>query len=295
MAAGEAVRPRSPWTGPILLRPPDPHSALPPVSEICLAESNPPPGAGHLQRSMTDRRPVGTSIGQPASHAIADRTVHSPSLSLSHPDSSNRSQQEQLLYTRIKHLQITAVHHPIDLQRPHRSRRMRPARSRGRWDSCTGTRTHTGTMRQQGMVMEAGIQVHAERPIDRSRAGAAGAMGALPTLPAASLPPPPAAGGWTDMDAWTPGRRLHACATSHRLRPTPTATRRRRCGRWRRRCVEEWPGQGRLVFDAAFGTGRRRDLGVHACTHEHDRMTLAGWGLRVTRARSREAFGWSCL
>ena len=117
-------------------------------------------------------------------------------------------------------------------------------------------------------------------PRDRSIDPARG-PGALPTLPAASLPPPPAAGGWTDMDAWTPGRRLHACATSHRLRPTPTATRRRRYGRWRRRCVEEWPGQGRLVFAAAFGTGRRRDLGVHACTHEHDRMTLAGWGLRL--------------
>jgi len=165
---------------------------------------------------------------------------------------------------------------------------LRPARSRGRWDACTGARTHTGTMRcgSKGWSWRRGSRC---MPRDRSIDPARG-PGALPTLPAASLPPPPAAGGWTDMDAWTPGRRLHACATSHQLRPTPTATRRRRYGRWRRRCVEEWPGQGRLVFAAAFGTGRRRDLGVHACTHEHDRTSM-----RVTRTRPREAFGWSCL
>jgi hypothetical protein len=75
-------------------------------------------------------------------------------------------------------LQYSSMH-PIDLQRPHRSRRMdtswSKARTQPRPMGCMYGRTNAHgyhAVRQQGMVMEAGIQVHAERPIDRSRAGA---------------------------------------------------------------------------------------------------------------------------
>ena len=89
---------------------------------------------------------------------------------------------------------------------------LRPARSRGRWDACTGARTHTGTMRcgSKGWSWRRGSRC---MPRDRSIDPARG-PGALPTLPAASLPPPPAAGGCQAGRTWTHGPRANNATVS---------------------------------------------------------------------------------
>ena len=117
-------------------------------------------------------------------------------------------------------------------------------------------RTHTGAMRQQGMALELGIQVHACRETDRSR----GTSQSTTTATATTC----AAGCWTGMERMDPGARGRMRAPS-----APS----HRYGRWRRRCVEEWPGQGvGFVF-----AGRRRDLFGRACMHADADATARGF------------------
>lgn len=143
--------------------------------------------------------------------------------------------------------------------------------SRGRPTGCVHGRQH-GRMRERTRVpsailllpgskgwpvMEPGFQVHAEKPIFRSRRA--------------------------DGHGHGPGPVSCARATSHRLRSTATHGPRRRGADMAGadaapavclHCAEEWP---------AFGTGRRRDLGVTLGRADADATARGFWvGLSVT-------------